>query len=48
MDLGFARWGQQEGAKEKEDEGNMLTDLWKGMIDDVFGAAAAAAAPKKA
>ncbi|KAH8171383.1 hypothetical protein LIA77_08150 [Sarocladium implicatum] len=48
VDLGFARWGQQEGAKEKEDEGNMLTDLWKGMIDDVFGAAAAAAAPKKA
>ena len=44
VDLGFTRSGSHQGAKEQEDEGNMLTDLWKGMVDDVFGAAA----PKKA
>lgn len=42
VDLGFVHArGQQEAEKE---EGNMLTDLWKGMVDDMFGSAA----PKKA
>ncbi|KAL2204167.1 hypothetical protein CC79DRAFT_1336811 [Sarocladium strictum] len=37
INLGFAHSSQQA---ESKDEGNMLTDLWKGMVDDVFGAAA--------
>lgn len=39
VNLGFVH----EAAGEPADEGNMLTDLWKGMVDDVLGAAQGAA-----
>lgn len=44
VDVKFAHEGQPQPQGE-EHEGGMLRDLWKGMVDDVFGQQAA---PKKA